>query len=581
MAGRGRVLWVMDIGADWTRRPNYTKILLRWYSSESAHFHQHPQSIASCASVNRPQNREDTAQNSHMTRQIVAVRKGNLISSEERAFDPQRKNQLQNEGLLVMQSSTAPSRPVPSLDDHLTDYDKICGVFLQKLKGKAAIEAAFQQTGVILTQETIDRVVKRASLGGEALLTFFRWAGKQPNCQHNLNSYNDMLNGLGRRKYFDHMEAFLHQMNTQGPPPTVKTMDIVMTRYIKANRITEAVRTFDRMEEFGLMADTAALNTLLHRLCQENHTSSAKSLLNKIRKKTSPDNITYSILIGGWARQGRTEEVCRTLNDMTGQGLKPDNITYNYVLDGLFRAGRNKDAAKLLKNMSRKGCSPTTIIYNTMIRNLCLEGNLDEGLKYYDEMLSKGSKPNITTYNLLIRFFIKARRVADALEIFNLLRESVEIPEVGTVNSFIEPLCKFGPPDAALQFYELMKQMGCSPNLKTYKLLLMRLGRFGFWDQMLKLWNEMQESGWDSDVEVYTYVVNGFCNGRKLDEATHFMGEALSKGFCPGRIICSKLINKLIRARKVEAAYNLFRRFKDARRIDKIKRIRRSRGWQY
>ncbi|XP_057871037.1 putative pentatricopeptide repeat-containing protein At5g43820 [Cryptomeria japonica] len=577
MAARGKILWVMDICVDWTRRPKSRCLLLKWCSLEpKSHLHQCPQSIARSSSV-----KEGTADNSDINQSIVAEEEDKLISLEEREMDSRPKMQNQYDELLSRHSSTVPSRKVTGIDDQLTDYEKICGVFLQKLKGKAAVEAAFAQTGVILTSETIERVVKRASLSGQALLTFFRWAGKQPNCQHNLNSYNDMLSGLGRRKYFDQMEGVLHQMNTQGPSPTFKTIDIVMTRYIKGNRIAEAVKTFDRMEEFGLMADTAVLNTLLHRLCQDNHTGSAHCLLNKMRKKIRPDNITYSIIIGGWAKQGRIKEIYRTLKDMSELNLKPDCITYNYVLEGLFRAGRNIAAVKLLKNMSVKGCSPTTTTYNTVIKHLCLGGSLNEGLTYYNEMLAKGCKPNNTTYSLLIRFLIKARRVAESLEFFNLMLEGGVIPEVGTVNSFIEPLCKFGPPDAALQFYKQMKLVGCDPNSKTYKLLLMRLGRFGFWDQMMKLWHEMEESGWTSDVEVYTYIVNGFCNGRKLDEAAYFMGEALSKGFCPGRIICSKLIHKLIRARKAEVAYNIFRKLKDARRNDKIKRIQRSRGWQY
>lgn len=224
---------------------------------------------------------------------------------------------------------------------------------------------------------------------------------------------------------------------------------------------------------------------------------------------------------------------------------------------------------------------PTTINYNTMINNLCLVGDLEEGLKCYEEMLARGCKPNITTYSLLIRFHLKARRVVDALETFDGMLEDGFVPEVGTVNSFIEPLCKFGPPHAALQFYKGMKRAGCDPNLKTYKLLLMRLGRFGHWGRMSELWKEMQNSGWTSDLEVDTYVVNGFCNGGRLDQACRIMTEALCKGFCPGRIICSKLTNKLLRARKVDMAYGLFLKIKDARRDDKIGRIWRSKGWQY
>jgi pentatricopeptide repeat protein len=551
------------------RKRNYTALVLKWYSSQSqshssAHHHRRVQSFA----IPSPVQTE------------CSVKKGedhSMYSNSAQFIASDRKTQLTTE----TQEAISPSKPVTGIDDHLTDYDKLCGVFLQKLKGKAAVEAALSQTGVSLKRETIETIVKKASLSGQALLTFFRWAGKQPNCQHDLEAYHTMISALGRRKYFDHVEELLHRMKTGGPSPTMKTLGIVISRYVKATQITKAVQTFDRMEEFGLKTDAQALNTLLHSLCRENHTRSAHSLFKTMVERITPDNITYSILIGGWSKQGNMREVYKTLNEMTGQGIEPDCITYNYVLDGLCRAGRIEDAARLLDSMVGKGCMPTTINYNTMINNLCLVGDLEEGLKCYEEMLARGCKPNITTYSLLIRFHLKARRVADALETFDGMLEDGFVPEVGTVNSFIEPLCKFGPPHAALQFYKGMKRAGCDPNLKTYKLLLMRLGRFGHWGRMSELWKEMQNSGWTSDLEVYTYVVNGFCNGGRLDQACRIMTEALCKGFCPGRIICSKLTNKLLRARKVDMAYGLFLKIKDARRNDKIGRIWRSKGWQY
>eukprot|EP01018_Ginkgo_biloba_P001388 Gb_28701 [translate_table: standard] len=549
MAVRGRVFCRLAISFDWMRRPNSVALLLKWYSSNflvSAHSHQHLQPIPSTSPGQTgcpPKTTHSTGSNEihlDIKELMVTERKAKLIHLQKSGIDPCLTNESENAGLVTRGNAFAPSKANVGIDDHITDDDKIRGVFLQKLKGKAAVEAALAQTGMTLTRETIDRVVSTASLGGQALLTFFRWAGKQPNCQHDLNSYHNILNALGRRKYFDHVEELLRQMSKEGPLPTAKTLAIVITRYARAHQVNKAVQTFARMEDFGLHPDTTAFNMLLHSLCQENHTRSAHCLFNMMKEKVSPDNITYSILMGGWA-------------------------------------GRIEEAAKLLDGMAEKGCPPTTINYNTMISNLCLRGNLDGGLQYYDEMLAKGCTPNLTTYSLLIRYFLKARRVADGLEMFDHMAEIGHVPEVGTVNSFIEPLCKFGPPHAALQFYRKMKQTGCKPNLKTYKLLLMRLGRFGHWDKMSKLWNEMQTSGWTSDLEVYTYIVNGFCNGGKLDEAAHFMGEALSKGFCPGRIICSKLTNKLLRARKVELAYKLFLKIKDARRNDKIKRIWRSR----
>ena len=76
---------------------------------------------------------------------------------------------------------------------------------------------------------------------------------------------------------------------------------------------------------------------------------------------------------------------------------------------------------------------------------------------------------------------------------------------------------------------------------------------------LLKIWDEMEEeSGCFCDVEVYEYIINGFCNNDELENVVIVMEECLKKGFCPSRVMCAKLSNKLIASKKVEMAYKLF-----------------------
>ena len=83
-----------------------------------------------------------------------------LYSKNTQFIVSNRKTQLTTE----TQEAIVPSKPVISIDDHITDYDKLCGVFLQKLKGKATMEASLSQTRVSLKRDTIETIVKRESL---------------------------------------------------------------------------------------------------------------------------------------------------------------------------------------------------------------------------------------------------------------------------------------------------------------------------------------------------------------------------------------------------------------------------------
>lgn len=98
---------------------------------------------------------------------------------------------------------------------------------------------------------------------------------------------------------------------------------------------------------------------------------------------------------------------------------------------------------------------------------------------------------------------------------------------------------------------------------------------------LLDLWHEMQESGYPSDGEIYEYVIAGLCNIGQLENAVLVMEESLRKGFCPSRLVYSKLSNKLLASNKLESAYNLFRKIKIARQNDYARWLWRSKGWHF
>ncbi|XP_019054374.1 PREDICTED: putative pentatricopeptide repeat-containing protein At5g43820 isoform X1 [Nelumbo nucifera] len=468
-----------------------------------------------------------------------------------------------------------------AVDGFLSPEEKLRGVFLQKLRGKAAIESALMATGVNLNVEILAGVLNRGNLGGEAMVTFFNWALKQPQVPKDLQTYHIILRALGRRKFFNFMEEILHEMSKQGMTPTCETLSTAMDSFVRARRVSKAVQMFGRLEEFASKPDTESFNVLLRCLCQRSHIGTAHSLFHE-KKGKIPFNITsYNVIIGGWSRLGRVSEVEGFLKAMVVDGLTPDCWTFSYLLECLGRAGRVDDAVGVFEMMEEQGCAPDTVAYNAMISNFISVGDLDECVRYYESMLAKKCAPDLDTYTKLIHGFLKARRVADALEMFDEMLGRGILPNMGTISSFIEPLCNFGPPHAAMMMYKGARKAGCRISLKVYKLLLMRLSRFGKCGMILKLWDEMQESGHSSDSEIYEYVINGLCNIGQLEASVLVMEELLSKGFCPSRVIYSKLNNKLMNANKVERAYRLFLKVKDARCSENARKFWRANGWHF
>ncbi|XAR64269.1 hypothetical protein NMG60_11024543 [Bertholletia excelsa] len=470
---------------------------------------------------------------------------------------------------------------IRSADGFLNPVDKLRGIFLQKLRGKAAIEHALSNVVVELGIDTVANVVNRGNLGGEAMVVFFNWAIKQPLIPKDITTYHIILKALGRRKFFSFMMEILHDMKREGISPVLDTLQIVIDSYVRACQVSKAIQVFEQLEDFGWKCDTESLNVLLWCLCKRSHVGFAHSLLNRMKGKIPFNAMTYNIVISGWSRFGRIGEIETALRGMMEDGFDPDCLTFSYLLEGLGRAGQIDDAVQIFANMGERGCVADAGVYNAMISNFISLGNFEEGLKYYELMLRNNCLPNMDTYTRLINGSLKCLKVADAIDMFDEMLDRGFISTSGTITSFIEPLCSSGPPHAALMIYKKARKSGCRVTLSAYKLLLKRLSRFGKCGMMLNLWDEMQRSGYSSDIEVYEYVINGLCNVGQLENAILVMEEAMQKGFCPSKLICSKLNNKLLSSNKVEMAYKLFLKIKDARRNENARRIWRAKGWHF
>ncbi|XP_058780607.1 putative pentatricopeptide repeat-containing protein At5g43820 [Vicia villosa] len=464
-----------------------------------------------------------------------------------------------------------------SVDGFLSPEDKLRGIFLQKLKGKAAIEQALSNVCIDVNVDIIARVLNSGNLGGEAMVTFFNWALKQPMVPKDVGTYHVIVKALGRRKFLVFMMQVLDDMRLNCIKADLFMLSIVIDSFVNAGHVSKAIHVFGNLDDLGLKRDTEALNVLLSCLCRRSHVGAAASVFNSMKGKMDFNVATYNVVAGGWCKSGRMDEIERVMKEMEVEGFSPDFGTFAFLLEGLGRAGRMDEAVEVFGSMKEKD----TTTYNAMIFNFISIGNFDECMKYYNRMLSDNCEPNIDTYTRMISAFLRIRKVADALLMFDVMLRQGVVPPTGTVTSFIKYLCSYGPPYAAMMIYQKARKLECKISMEAYKILLMRLSKYGKCGTLLSVWQEMQECGYSSDVEVYEYISTGLYNIGQLENAVLVMEEAMRKGFCPSRLVYSKLSNKLLASNLTERAYRLFLKIKHARSLKNARSYWRNNGWHF
>jgi pentatricopeptide repeat protein len=481
-----------------------------------------------------------------------------------------------------------PPPPPPPTTLLLSLADRLCGVFLQKPPGRAALHRALSSTGLdataVLSPEVLRDVVGRGSLSGAAIIDMFDWAVSNAKLPPSLHTCNIVIRALGRRKFFTFLERALEIMQRKGIFPDLTTLVIIIDSLVAARQVNKAVQLL-KGHQFGIgIRQTChkeeAFSVLIKCLCQRSHVGVASSLIQAARADLFVlDKHVYNDVMGGWARFGKVDKLEHFWAMMLEDGLVPDEVSHCHLIEALGRAGQAEEALRVFEKMVREGYGPTTMAYNALVSNYISLGDLDRCMRYYKDMVDKNCPPNSDTYCNMIRALLRARRVADALQMFDDMLAQGVLPNTGVITSFIEPLCTFGPPHAALMIYQKSRKAGCTISLKAYKLLLERLARFGKSGIVLKIWEEMQECGYPSDKETYEFIVNGLCNVGKVDAAVSVVEESLRKGFCLGRVVYSKLNNRLLEMDKVETAYNLLKKIRQGRLLANSRNYSRANGW--
>ncbi|GMN62755.1 hypothetical protein TIFTF001_031834 [Ficus carica] len=192
---------------------------------------------------------------------------------------------------------------IRAVDGFLLPEEKLRGVFLQKLRGKTAIEQALTDVGVDLNVEVI-------------------------GIPKDIDTYNVILKALGRRIC---MVEVLNRLRIEGVNPNLETLEIVMDSLIRARQVSKAIR-------------------------MRSHVGAANSLLHSMKGKISFSGATYNIVMNGWSRFGKVCEMERILEEMVGDGINPDGSTFVHLIEVFGRAGRIDDAVKIFENMKEKNC---------------------------------------------------------------------------------------------------------------------------------------------------------------------------------------------------------------------------------
>ncbi|KAI5677457.1 hypothetical protein M9H77_08407 [Catharanthus roseus] len=436
-----------------------------------------------------------------------------------------------------------------TLPDSTQLVKKICKIMISC--SKLELDTTLEQNGIRVSPEVVDEVLKRFENAGMLAYRFFEWAGRQRNYEHSIRTYHTMIESLAKIRQYEMMWDLVNAMRSKRIL-NIETFCIMMRKYSRAQKVEEAVYTFNIMKKYDVPPNLAAFNGLLSALCKSKNVRKAQDIFDSMKHQFTPDPKTYSILIEGWGRAPNLPKAREIFREMIDVGCEPDIVTYGIMVDILCKAGRVDEAVNIVKEMEYSGCKPTSFIYSVLVHTYGIENRIEDALDTFLEMERSGVEADVGAYNALISAFCKVNKLDNAYRVLDEMDIKNVSPNSRTCNIIVNSLISRGETDKAFQFFRRMIKI-CQPDADTYTVMIKMFCDRNELEMALKLWTYMKKKQFVPSMHTFSALINGLCDNADAQRACTLMEEMIEKGMRPGRVTFGKLRQLLLKEGREDA----------------------------
>ncbi|XP_031737066.1 pentatricopeptide repeat-containing protein At3g22670, mitochondrial [Cucumis sativus] len=413
------------------------------------------------------------------------------------------------------------------------EVDKISTMLENRYPSPENVAEALNGKAYRVSNTLVAQLLKRFHNDWIQAYGIFKWAKDQIPYRHSPESYNSMVDILGKAKNFRLMWELVDEMNHLAGSVSLETMSKVIRRLARAGRHQEAIHAFRNIEKYGISTDTTAMNVLMDALVKEASVEDAHNVFRELKCSIPFNLASFNVLIHGYCKAKKLDEAWKIMGEVEKSGLEPDVISYTAFIEAHCREKDFRNVDKVLVQMEHKGCKPNVITFTIIMHALGKAKQINEALKVYEKMKKEGCVPDSSFYSSLIFILGKAGRLTDVKEIVEDMEKQGVTPDVLTYNTLISCACAHSQEETALTLLLKMEEVSCKPDLKTYHPLLKMFCRKKRMKVLKFLLDHMFKNDVSIEAGTYAILVRGLCENGKLHLACSFFGEMLSKAMVP------------------------------------------------
>ncbi|CAL5034390.1 unnamed protein product [Urochloa decumbens] len=256
----------------------------------------------------------------------------------------------------------------------------------------------------------------------------------------------------------------------------------------RSGQAARAHQLFDEMRQQGCEPTPELYTALIGAYCRSGLLDEALQLLTEMKASPlcQPDVYTYSTIIKACVDETRFDLVDAMYKDMAERLISPNTVTQNIVLSGYGKAGRLDDMERVLSDMlDSTTCKPDVWTMNIILSLFGNMGQVEAMERWYEKFRSYGIEPETRTLNILIGAYGKKRMYDKMSAVMEYMRKLAFPWTTATYNNVIEAFAEAGDAKNMEHTFNQMRSEGMKPDTKTFCCLINGFSKAGLFHKVV------------------------------------------------------------------------------------------------
>ncbi|PKA62181.1 Putative pentatricopeptide repeat-containing protein [Apostasia shenzhenica] len=343
--------------------------------------------------------------------------------------------------------------------------------------------------------------------------------------ERDLVTYNAMLMGCSKEAFHDDAMELFHIMRKSGLNPSQFTFSGVLAAATGLGDHGIGLQIHGLIIRTNFQWNVFVTNSLLDFYSKSNRMGDARALFDEMEDR---DNVSYNVMISGYAWEGFSEELARLFKELQLTSLEREQFPFASLLSVAGSLPDLEMGRRIHAQVIIAGAQSKDLVGNALIDMYAKCGELQTAELLFEAKTEK----NTVSWTAIISGYIQNGLIEEALKIFIAMRRTGINPDRAAFSSILSASASLAVLGLGKQLHSGSIRIGISSNTFVGSSLLDLYAKCGCLKDAIGVFDEITEP---NIVSLNAMVAAYAQNGRALN-AIQMLDEMLSRGVEPDSV---------------------------------------------